>query len=604
MFGRSKLVVALPMLLVIGFFVPQPVEAQVNWGDVFGGNKNRSNQNARQRNRDGDRQRPQNEGQRKWTDRDTRNVVEGIIGIGEGIIRANEGYYPDRPRPPYDRPPYDRPPYNRPPYYPSTGPTIIYRDRPTVVQPQPQPALVQPQPAPTTVNKVEMIPARIMVNATPFSAFAALTANQIDDEIDGRLSDIEDTKEELEDLVKDKAKQDVDNLVGYDAATKQKIKDRIEKGQAFGDLLTGADPAGEKKLGQHADALDAIADAADDAGKGKFDAGDAAKLSKVLEPYVQGDPKLEADISDALVGLAVDSSVIDVLDHARPGVVVIPVGFNTPIILVGTLPAGEVVSLGNGTVLIGTGNPDDGVLFGRGNAAQLAGLPVGIGEPIPDTDAKLVTDGVLLLNGGGVKIFYNVDNQQYEMMPGYRQHLPTGKTWKVEFDRGGTHGKQAYGLTEGTYKFTPTPDRGWELYKHTFNVTIDNSGNPVDFHYVLDNVQQTVLAGGQNQHTGVYPLIVRFDNGAGAEKKKRLEGGEYRIALSSDGSYNLYGEDDVAPPVKIADVIPSPGRKTTIFDDPRRVTSRIFDNQFTRADDRQRPNLQGSRSSHGSLFGR
>ena len=70
------------------------------------------------------------------------------------------------------------------------------------------------------------------------------------------------------------------------------------------------------------------------------------------------------------------------------------------------------------------------------------------------------------MNSGDTEVHYNVSKEQFSMLPDYRQTLPGGKTYVVEFDRGGGHGKARYSVKDGAYAFTPT-DRGWELYRQS-----------------------------------------------------------------------------------------------------------------------------------------
>lgn len=205
-----------------------------------------------------------------------------------------------------------------------------------------------------------------------------------------------------------------------------------------------------------------------------------------------------------------------------------------------------------------------------------------------------------MTNAGKTSINYTVNNDQYSMKPDYQQTLPAGQDWSVRFDRGGQLGEQEYSLSEGTYAFTPT-ETGWDLFEDTFTVTIDNTHNPFVFNYVIENKQQTLAENQTQQHTNAYPLVIRFDDGKGNEKKKRLESGVYRVALAPDGAINLYAEGDVAPPVKIADVIPPDPTPKKFFSNPKQVTSRLFTNRFTpevsRKQARKRSSIFGKKKS-------
>ena len=140
-----------------------------------------------------------------------------------------------------------------------------------------------------------------------------------------------------------------------------------------------------------------------------------------------------------------------------------------------------------------------------------------IGPPVTDAQGPAVTTGVILTNAGSDPVNYSVNQQPFAMEPRYTQNLKAGQSWLVEFDRGGSQGMARYQLEDGAYEFTPTPN-GWELYKQSYRVTLDNSGNDSDFQYIVDNQQQTLPAGQSHELSGAFPPAVRFDNGAGVHK--------------------------------------------------------------------------------------
>jgi hypothetical protein len=217
-------------------------------------------------------------------------------------------------------------------------------------------------------------------------------------------------------------------------------------------------------------------------------------------------------------------------------------------------------------VLAGGNLPDDsGISVFRGAVAQAAGLSVGVGDPLPPgSGAGGVASGVLLTNDGSVAVNYTVNEQHFTLQPGYNQALPDGTTWTVAFDKGDSAGAARYGLASGTYAFT-VKDKGWELYKKTYKISLDNSGNPQDFSYVVGDKPQTLAAGQAQELTANYPIVVRFDDGAGQVVARRLETGTVNVALTPDGKSldlfaatgdggqpNAAGEGDV----QVADLAP------------------------------------------------
>ena len=96
------------------------------------------------------------------------------------------------------------------------------------------------------------------------------------------------------------------------------------------------------------------------------------------------------------------------------------------------------------------------------------------------------------------------------------QHLQPAPQWVVEFDRGEGLGLTANTVTDGTYYFTPT-DKGWQLYKERFEVVLDNSQNPEEFHFLFHGKAMTIPANGTMKLDGIYPLVVKFDRGNGSD---------------------------------------------------------------------------------------
>ncbi len=310
----------------------------------------------------------------------------------------------------------------------------------------------------------------------------------------------------------------------------------------------------EKRLLGADDAFKALDDIANDAKKGRLDPGDLNDFETNFGSMFGSKPDLASDLNK----IAADSFWINLLDKANPGIGGLPLGMGTQVIYVPDMPSGQIVSLGNGTILVGTGGATTGVVMMTCNAVQAAGLSIGVGPPVPDTDVEEMLSGVLLLNKGEQAVHYNVNSDQFSMTPDYTQALPGGSTWAVEFDRGGSLGKAKYGLSDGTYAFTPT-DTGWELYEQPESkVTIDNSDNEFAFNYVLNNTQQTVAAGQAKEHSNKYPMVIRFDDGTGQERRKLLVKEKYKLAVTAEGTMDLYEPSYVEPPIKMAQVLKAP----------------------------------------------
>ena len=440
--------------------------------------------------------------------------------------------------------------------------------QPRVVQPQyVQPNAVQTQTvakkeaevksneAPVAKPKPKEKPVEVERNSFSLST-CGITSADIHNTKEDAKDHIDDTVDDIRDDITDKLKDDVNSLKGYSEAEKREIKDRLKKGESVDDLIKdNTEPSdAADRLRKAGDAFEELDEIADDAKKGRLDVDDLDDFENDFRDLVDS----EDDLTDDLDVIAEDSFWVNQMENAHPGSGNLPFGTATQIIYVPNMPSEQVVDLGNGTLLVGTGGATSGVIATTGNAAQVAGLSVGIGQPVPDTQAEAILSGVLLLNAGDQTVNYNVNSDQFSMAPDFRQALPGGQTWEIEFDRGGEHGKAKYGIADGTYAFTPS-DNGWELFEQSaYKVTIDNSKNHFPFNYVLNNTQQTVPAGQVQEHSSPYPLVVRFDDGSGQERSKQLDKGEYAVAITTEGSIDLFAPSEVEPPIRIEQIAKTP----------------------------------------------
>ena len=382
-----------------------------------------------------------------------------------------------------------------------------------------------------------------------------ITADDIDKTIADAENDIEHTADDIREDMVDKLKEDADHLQPP-PANLDKIKEKLDSHDSVDGMIPiGTGPPGLVNRLNNADsAFDKLDNIVKDAMDGRLRPKD---LDKFQADY--GDMfDSGTNLANNLDTISTDSFWIDLLDDARPNVTSLPIGMGTQIIYVPNMPCNQIVSLGNGTLLVGTGGATNGVVMMTGNVAQAAGLSVGIGPPVPETEAEEILNGVLLINKGEKEVHYNVNSDQFSMTPDYQQTLPGDDTWTVEFDRGGSNGTAKYGISNGTYAFTPT-DSGWELYEQPeLKVTIDNTDNKFPFNYVLDNTQQTVAAGQANEHTNKYPMVIRFDDGTGTERRKSLDEEVYTLAVTDEGTIDLFEPSAVAPPIKMEQVAKAP----------------------------------------------
>src|SRR5690606_19347575 len=120
-------------------------------------------------------------------------------------------------------------------------------------------------------------------------------------------------------------------------------------------------------------------------------------------------------------------------------------------------------------------------------------------------------------------------NRQYTMRPGESQWLET--TYEITFHRGGQFGTARYSLPPGTYEFVVT-DRGWDLKRRTYEVTIDNSRYPGSFGYTVGTQQFTLQPCERRSPQTDYPLVVVCGRGDGGQPpRKRLRPGTYQVGI-------------------------------------------------------------------------
>lgn len=399
---------------------------------------------------------------------------------------------------------------------------------------------------------------------------------------------------------------EINSLKGkYTPDQKKQILDAVKKGDAaaLNFLLDPADKGSalSSKLQQHAQGFGALLSVRAKANAGTLTPADIQNLKTAMGPYIS--PGNRPAAQNLLDKIAVNSSLMNLLNTAMPGNNIIPIGGNAPIILVPGLPQGTIIALGNGSVLVGTGGGGQ-LAIQQGNVAQAMGMSVALGAPVPDSTRKDVNSGTLLMNGGKSEVNYVVNNGQYSMGPGYSQTLPADKTWVVEFDRGGSNGEGKYTVEDGTYKFTPTGS-GWELYKHKFNITLDNSKNAFDFHYVFENKPAVIAANSTAELSSKYPIQIRFDDSGGKEKTKRLQGKMYVVALSQDNKLDLFTEEGmVRPPESVASA-PGTSAVASLFGGLAATTPSLFGNSGAGSSPSlfNGPNSGGTLSSGSALGG-
>ncbi|MCC9630278.1 hypothetical protein LOC68_17930 [Blastopirellula sp. JC732] len=437
--------------------------------------------------------------------------------------------------------------YNRS-YQPRTVPA------PNVIpSPAPAPKPVQIQPKKNKAPVVTVKPkANVMFTSARFLSLTAANLQQINDEvIEQQENDLDEAEEKLKDhLPPDEATllDQMNNSGITDRAKKMEILDAVKDGDADRARRLWVEANGRstdaRELEKKVDLQNQLNELRERNRNGDLSRRDLKNFANSVRDKM-GAGRDRDELMDHLDKMADRADLQDLLNNATPNAGTMGLGSGSlSVIYNPNMPEGKVVNLGNGTVMVGT---DRGELeIGQATLAEALGMKVAQGEPEPESDAKIPTSGVVLRNSkssqGSVSYVVN-SKYSYEMQPGHIQSLGNGP-WTVAYDRGGSFGEAKYTLDKGTYEFRPS-ENGWNLYAKKFEVVIDNSGNPGEFHYVVNNVAKTVASNSTQTHTSEYPIEVRFDRGDGnGTKRKVLSDGRYEVAVSpQDNLWDLYSAD-------------------------------------------------------------
>lgn len=313
-------------------------------------------------------------------------------------------------------------------------------------------------------------------------------------------------------------------------------------------------PTGAERIAREAELQRAFKRLEQSAEEGESTTAQLEDVQESLDKLSVSDDKA-GDFAGALDDLAAWIQVQEILDEAEPdtgAAKVLPKG-RVKIIKNPNLSVGTAVVMNNATVMVGS-RGHGGVEITRGNAAEALGLPVVSDDPLPDSEGAPQRSGTLITNPRkhGETIRYVLNGEEYIMRPGTSQRLRTGQSWRVEYDRGANAGSAQYSLTNGTYVWTPT-DRGWQLYKQRYDVTIDNSRNPKDFHFVMNDEPMVVRAGHMRKINNPYPIILEYDrgNGAGMVSKSVSFSGNVEVGVNAeDNLLDLFTEQNNAKRVQ------------------------------------------------------
>lgn len=281
--------------------------------------------------------------------------------------------------------------------------------------------------------------------------------------------------------------------------------------------------------------------------EGEATRGQIDDLRDAIEKLSVSESKA-TDLTGALDKLDTWIEIQDILDAAEPDngpAKTLPKG-RVKLIKNPNLSVGTAVVLNNSTVMIGSRGHGD-VEITRGNAAEALGLPLVNDDPLPDAEGAAMRSGTLIINPRkhGETIRYTLNGEEYVMRPGTSQRLKTGRAWRIEYDRGATAGMAQYTLGGGTYIWTPT-EHGWQLYHQRYDLTVDNTRNPKDFHFVFNDEPMFVRAGHTRTITNPYPIVIEYDRGNGtamASKAVNFSGNVEVAVNAEDNLLDLFVEE-------------------------------------------------------------
>jgi len=312
--------------------------------------------------------------------------------------------------------------------------------------------------------------------------------------------------------------------------------------------------AGAERIAREAELQRAFKRLEQSAEEGTATSAQLEDLRDALDKLAVTDEKAR-ELAGALDELDTWIRIQEILDEANPdtgAAKTLPKG-RVKIIKNPNLSVGTAIVLNNQTVMVGS-RGRGGVELIRGNAAEALGLPLVNDDPLPDAEGAPVRSGTFIINPRkhGETIRYVLNGDEYIMRPGTSQRLPTGRQWRIEYDRGANAGIADYTLADGTYVWTPT-ERGWQLYKQRYDLTIDNTRNPKDFRFVVNDEPMFVRAGHTRTIHNAYPVVIEYDRGNATQMASKAINfsGNVEVGINAeDNLLDLFPEQENAKRAK------------------------------------------------------
>lgn len=423
-------------------------------------------------------------------------------------------------------------------------------------RPQPQPTMARrpmmDRPGALGRNQMPVRNTDSMINeiATPIP----LTENRLAAAKEGVARQIRDLVEDLRPqmrlLFPDKLEA-LAGTAGWQPAARTALTKALRSGdpEQIYEAWLEADPnnaAGAERIAREAELQRAFKRLEQSAEEGTTALSQIDDLRDALDKLAVSEVKA-GELTSALDELNTWIQIRAILDEAEPDVgtaKTLPNG-RVKLIMNPNLSVGNAVVLNTSTVMVGN-RGHGGVEITRGNAAEAVGLPIVNDDPLPDAEGAPQRSGTLITNPRkhGETIRYLLNGDEYIMRPGTSQRLPTGRPWRIEYDRGANAGMAQYSLSDGTYIWTPT-ERGWQLFKQNYEVTVDNTRNPKDFHFVVNDEPMFVRAHHTRTIRNPYPIMIEYDRGNGthiATKAVNFSGNIEVGVNTEDNLLDLFAE--------------------------------------------------------------
>jgi hypothetical protein len=465
-------------------------------------------------------------------------ALQIIGGIFEGLERLSA------PEPPRPQPPYYPPQQYPDPYY------VRPRPRPPVeVQPSP------PKPVEPLKNKVAPQPTKPSKNKNPLDRIEKVDSNRLKDyqaQVDSLAFN---ATAEIQERI-NRRQPTVESLVATISQSKplnerQMILDRARMGDVgFIVLATAGDSSTEaEQLRQYATAVESLKQVDAAARQGNLNDPMRRQLADSL---VSGGfiPSL-GPLMPVFNRLDLANGVAGIVSSSQPNATITPL--NT-LLYVGSMQASQVVFLGGGAALVGTGGESQGVILTSGSLGQAVGMNSEAGSPVPEDDNDPLLSGTIIKNTGPSEVNFVVGSKRASLEPDQAKVYKVSDGDMIEFFKSESSKKTRYKLEDACYEFRQSSS-AWGLYKVKYSVTIDNTDNSIDFRYVAVNEQSVVKAGEKKTIESSHPIVLRFDNGNDAVRQKRLSKGTFKVAMNSKGHLDLYTTENVKAVAPTQEVI-------------------------------------------------